>query len=38
MFDKIDLIKQNGYAPTHIFDIGAHIMDIGFAYIVMKNQ
>lgn len=24
MFDKINLIKQNGYTPTHVFDIGAY--------------
>ena len=24
MFDKINLIRQNGYAPTHVFDIGAY--------------
>lgn len=24
MFDKINLIRQNGYTPTHVFDIGAY--------------
>lgn len=24
MFDKIDLIRLNGYTPTHVFDIGAY--------------
>ena len=24
MFDKINLIKQNGYTPSHVFDVGAY--------------
>ena len=24
MFDKINLLKLNGYKPTHVFDIGAY--------------